>query len=474
MSDQTRQSGIERGTLLALAAMALGVFLIANDFTALSVAIPEIEKDLDVNLDQAQWVINGYTVVFGVLIVTGGRLADVFGRRRMFVIGACIFAVCSLCAGLAPNLAVLIMFRALQGVGGALVWPSVLGLTYTILPKDKAGLAGGLIIGVAGLGNAMGPLLGGVLTDVLSWRWVFFVNVPITLAAIVVTMRYVAESRDEQAERAVDYLGIATLSAGVIAILIGLDQGTAAGFGDPAIIALFVVGAILLVVFAVVERRRGPKALVPPDVLSTREFVAACVAVLAMSAIFFAAVLYLPQFLEDELGYSAVAAGAGLLPMMVVFAATSFVAGSLYDKLGAKLVVGAGAVCLGLGIFMLSFLDNSTRYASLVPGMVVLGAGVGLFYSSITTAAVTSLDPSRSSLAGGIVYMCQIAGGSLGLGLNTAIVLSASGQAAGIRTAFRVDAALAIVGVVVAIAFIGGTTPRTERRHLRGHHRAHA
>jgi MFS family permease len=146
----------------------------------------------------------------------------------------------------------------------------------------------------------------------------------------------------------------------------------------------------------------------------------------------------------------------------------------LYDRLGARLVVAAGALCLGSGIFWLSFLDDGSSYASLVPGMAVLGLGIGLFYSSITTAAVTSLDPSRSSLAGGIVYMCQIAGGSVGLGLNTAIVLSASDQAAGIRAAFRVDAALAVIGVAVAVRYIGASQPRVARHHLRTHHRAHA
>jgi EmrB/QacA subfamily drug resistance transporter len=470
-SDRT---ALDRGTVLALGAMAIGVFLIANDFTALSVAIPDIEHDLDVELDQAQWVINGYTVVFGVLIVTGGRLADVFGRRRLFMIGASIFGIFSLCGGLAPNIELLITCRALMGIGGALTWPAVLGLTYALLPSDRAGLAGGLIIGTAGLGNAMGPLLGGALTDALGWRWVFFLNVPVTVIALLVTRRYVAESRDPDAERAVDYLGIATLSVGVVSILIALDQGTQAGFSDPGIVALFVVGGALLVGFAFVERRQGSRALVPRDVMRNREFVAACVAILAMSAIFFAAVVYLPQFFEDQLGFSAVKSGAGLLPMMAVFAAASFVAGSLYDRLGPKVVVTAGAVCLGVGIFVLSFLHASSTYASLVPGMIVVGAGVGLFYSSITTAGVTTLDPSRSSLAGGIIYMCQIAGGSIGLGLNTALVLSASDQAEGIRAAFRLDAALALIGVFVALRYIGSTEERTARRHLRLHHRAHA
>ena len=449
------------------------MFVTANDFTALSVAIPEIESDLDAGLSQAQWVINGYSVVFGVLIITGGRLADQFGRRRVFMIGASIFAAFSLLGGLAPTIELLIACRALMAVGGAMVWPAVLGMTYAILPDDRASLAGGLILGVAGLGNAVGPLLGGALTDGISWRWVFFLNVPIAAFAMLITRRNVPADPGTGAQAGIDYQGIATLSAGVVAILVGLDQGSVDGYGSPAIVASLVVGVLLLGAFVVVERGQGARALVPADVMRQQQFVVACAVVLLMSAIFFAALLYLPQFMEKELGFSAVEAGAGLLPMMLVFALMSFSSGTLYDKLGARTVVSAGAALLGLGIFMLSFLEAGWDYVALVPGMVVLGLGIGLFYSSITTAAVTSLDASRSSLAGGIVYMCQVAGGALGLGINTAIVLSQSELPEGIRLAFRVDAALAAVGVVVALAYVGRTEAVTHR-HLVRWHRAHA
>jgi EmrB/QacA subfamily drug resistance transporter len=470
----TGSSGrLDRGTVLALVAMGLGVFVIANDFTALSVALPKIESGLSTDLTTSQWVINGYALVFGVLIVTGGRIADLFGRKRVFMLGAAIFAVFSVLGGLSPNVAVLITCRALMGIGGAMMWPAILGMTYAILPEDKAGLAGGIILGVAGFGNAVGPMFGGFLTDVFSWRWIFFVNLPIALFAMFVTSREVTESQDQAADHHIDYLGVATVSIGLTALLVALDQGTDAGFGSPGIIGLFAVSGVLLVAFALIEMRVGVAALVPRDVLENRVFVTACLSVLMMSAIFFSALLYLPQFMTKVLGYSAVRSGAGLLPMMGVFAVTSFVAGSLYDRLGPRLIVSVGAACLGIGIFMLSFLDSSSTYASLVPGMVVLGIGVGLFYSSITTAAVTALDPSRSSLAGGIVYMCQIAGGAVGLGVNTAIVASASSLASGISTAFLVDAVLALIGFVVAVLFIG-VPDHAAKRHRVHWHRAHA
>ncbi len=463
-----------RGTGVAMVAMGLAVLIIANDFTALSVALPDIESDLHSDLTTVQWVINGYALVFGVLIVTGGRLADMFGRRRIFFIGAAIFAGFSLLGGLAPGIGWLLTCRALMGVGGAMMWPAILGMTYAILPAEKAGLAGGLILGAAGFGNALGPMLGGFLTDVLSWRWIFFVNLPITGFAAFVTWRAVHVAEPEVADRTIDYQGIACLSVGLLAVLLALDQGTDDGFGAPPIVALFVLAGVLLTVFAFRELRAGPSALVPRDVMTNRQFASACLVVLLMSAIFFAALLYLPQFMQKELGYSPLKAGAGLLPMMGTFAVMSFASGPLYARVGPKAIVSFGAACLAVGIFLLSRLDAGSDYASLVFGMIVLGVGVGTFYSSITTAGVTALDESRSSLAGGIVYMCQIAGGSVGLGLNTAIVATADSLPEGIETAFRVNAALAAVGFAVALLFVGGPVHLERIRALRSHHRAHA
>ena len=462
-------------TCLALGAMALGVFVIANDFTALSVAIPRIEEQLHTTVSRAQWVINGYALVFGVLIVTGGRLADLLGRKRVFLAGATVFGFFSLLAGLMPTVELLIVCRALMGVGGAVMWPAVLGLTYAILPEAKKALAGSLILGVAGLGNAVGPLLGGWLTDAATWRLVFFINVPITAFAMLVTWREVPESAAAGAERGIDYAGIVLLSAGVVAILLGLDLSTDGGFGQPVVIVLLALGPALLACFFLTERHQGRRALLPPGVLRNRVFSAACVTVLFMSAIFFSALLYLPQFMEKLLGFSALRAGAGLLPLMGAFALTSFAAGPLYNRLGPKTVVSAGVAFLAGGIFWLSNLTGGWAYSSLVAGMLVLGVGVGLFYSSITTAAVTALDPSQSSLAGGIVYMCQVAGGAIGLGLNTAIVLAAATLTDGIKVAFRLDAALAVIGLGVCLWFVHG--PKRSAAHMASppaHHRVRA
>ena len=411
---------------MALVAMGLGVLVIANDFTALNVALPAIEGDLDADVGTVQWVINAYALTFGMAIVTGGRLADMFGRRRLFFLGSAIFAAFSLLGGLAPNIPWLIAARVAMGIGAALMWPAILGMTYAALPASRAGLAGGLILGAAGIGNALGPLIGGVLTDELTWRWIFFLNVPIAAFAVLVTRAKVAADPGEQAGEGIDYVGIATLSAGLLLTLLGFDQAADWGWADPRVIAMFVLAVVLVGTFAVLEPRAGRRALVPADVFANGRFRAACAATLLMSAVFFSTVLYAPQFMEKILGYSALKAGAGLLPMLGTFAIVSFAAGPLYSRIGAKAAVSSGALGLAVGPVLLSRIDAGSSYSALIAGLAITGAGVGMFYASITTAAVTALDAARASLAGGLVYMFQIAGGAIGLGVTTTIFTTSS------------------------------------------------
>lgn len=450
-------SSPERINWLALFAMGIAVVVIANDFSAINVALPTMEKDFDTNINTIQWVVNAYALTFGVMIVTGGRLADMFGRRNAFFLGTAIFATMSALGGAAQSEAWLIAARTLMGIGGALMWPAILGMTFAILPTEKAGLAGGIILGAAGLGNAVGPLIGGVLTDELSWRWIFYLNVPISVFAVLVTWFLVKVKEPEAAERRIDYAGIAVLSVGLVSLLIALDQVADWGWGDPRVAALLALAAALIAAFVPIERRAGTHALVPRAVMRNRSFTASCVAILFMSATFFASLLYLPQFMQKHFGYSPLEAGVGILPFLGVFAIVSFVAGPLYNRLGAKPLAAFGAACITVAPFLFSQVDGGSSYASLVPGMVVLGVGIGSFYPTATTAGVTSVDDSQTSLAGGIVYMFQIAGGSIGLGLTTTVFSAAMPPFVdGIQAAFRLDAALSLVGFVVVLLFVGG------------------
>ena len=477
-SEPTSAEPTYRLPVLALGAMGLAVLVIANDFTAFSVALPAMEKDLHSNLSTVQWVINAYALVFGVVIVTGGRLADMFGRRRVFVIGAALFAGFSVLGAIAQSDIWLIGARALMGIGGALMWPAILGMTYDLLPESKAGLAGGLILGAAGFGNAIGPLIGGLLTDSLGWRWILLLNVPIATFAVLATLFSIRRDAPRTDRGRLDYVGVATLSVGLFAFLLALDQSSTWGWADVRVLVLLAIAVVLLGTFIMAERRGGASALVPREVMGDRNFAAACASVLLMSAVFFTVLLYLPQFMTKVLGFSALKSGVGLLPMMVTFGLVSFAAGSLYQRFGPKLTVSVGAAALTIGMFLLALIDPGDQYTNLVLGMFILGAGVGLFYSSVTTAGVTALDPSRTSLAGGIIYMCQVGGGSVGLGIGT-VVVTAAGTTTnqlvdGIGHAFLLDGVLAFLGTVVAVVFVGGSiSPHPLHLHRRHLHRAH-
>jgi EmrB/QacA subfamily drug resistance transporter len=361
-----------------------------------------------------------------VLIVPGGRLADLFGRTRILMIGAAIFAGFSLLGGLAPNVWLLIAARCLMAIGGAMMWPAILGLIYALMPEDKAGLAGGLVLGVAGIGNAAGPMIAGALTAA-SWRYIFFLNVPISLLAIVVVWRAVhVEDPDER--QPIDYLGVALLALSLGSLLAALTLAPSSGLTTSVTVG-FVVAAVGMVAFVVRERAVGERALVPPSVMAVRPFLWACLSVLALSATFFATLLYLPQFFQKILGESAWTAGLMLLPFVGVFAASSFAETWLLNRIGMKAVITIGAACIFAGpVLFVALLGQDSGFPSLVPGMIVLGIGVGLFYSSVTTAALTALDSSKSSLAGGLLYMFQVAGGAIGLGITTAVFLVGSNR----------------------------------------------
>ena len=437
--------------------MGMAVVVIANDFSAINVALPTIESDFKTNINTIQWVVNAYALTFGVMIVTGGRLADMFGRRNAFFLGTAIFASMSALGGAAQTETWLIATRTLMGIGGALMWPAILGMTFAILPQEKAGLAGGIILGAAGLGNAIGALIGGVLTDLASWRWIFFLNLPISIFAVAVTYFLVHVEEPESDEHQIDYAGITALSLGLVSLLVALDQVDDWGWGDPKVIGLLAVAVSALIAFVPIERRAGRHALVPREVMRNESFTASCLAILFMSATFFASLLYLPQLMEKQLGYSPLQAGVGLLPFLGVFAIVSFISGPLYDRLGAKPLAVFGAACITIAPFIFSLIDSGSGYGALVPGMAVLGLGVGSFYPTATTAGVTSVDASQSSLAGGIVYMFQIAGGSIGLGLTTTVFSAAIPPFVdGIQAGFRLDAALSLVGLAIALSLVGG------------------
>lgn len=462
---------LTRKQLIGMFALGVAVFIVANDFTAFSVALPAMEKSLKTDISTIQWVINGYTLIFAAFLVTGGRLADKFGRRRVFLIGAGLFAGFSLVAGLSNRIELVLLSRGVMGIGGAMMWPATIGMIYALVPPERAGLAGGLVMGVSGLGNATGPLLGGVLTDLLSWHWIFLINIPIAVLGASIVLIVIEKDTPADDHERFDFVGVTILTIALFSLLLSLDLGGDMGWTDPVILALFATAGVGIAVFALVERKVGERALIPPSVAGNKLFAVSSAATLLSTVTFFAVVLYVPQFLTKNLHFSAMKSGVGFLPMMLTFAVTSVIAGNLYEKLGAKLSVSIGAALLAVGMLLLARIDPGTQYVSLLPGLVVLGIGTGLFFSSITTAAITTLDASRMSLGGAIIYMFIVGGGAVGLGFNTAIVVSAKDLATGISHAFLLNSVLCAVSLVLALLFIHAKKTRGGSRH--GHRHLH-
>jgi EmrB/QacA subfamily drug resistance transporter len=427
----------------ALLALGLGAFMLAQDLAALNVALPSIERDLEIDLTTAQWVVNAYLLVYGMLIVTGGRLADELGRRRVILAGAAIFAGTSLLAGLAPSATWLIGARALMGIGGGLMLPPVLGLAYVIVPPQRAELAGGLIVGAYATGMALGPVIGGALTEYLGWRWIQYLNVP--LAALAAFGVWKAVPRDVVGARPpIDYAGIVTLSAGLVALLFALDQAADWGWRDDRIFLSVGIAVLFLLAFLWRERRAGATALIPGDVVRTPGIPLACALRVLVGPAYAAALLYGPQLMQKLAGHSPLQSGLGMLPMLGGYAAVSFFAGSLARRVSASLQIIVGLAALAIGPFLISRFDPDSPYSALAVGLLVTGIGLGLFFPASTTEAVKADDRDRKGLVVGLILMFQFVGSALGIGLTTMIVASAERSA--------VDVHLSSAGVALSAA----------------------
>ena len=414
------KDSVTRKQILTFFAMGLGILAVAMDITAINVAIPAIEKTFKTDVETIQWLINGYILSFGVLMVTFGRLADIFGRKKIFFMGLFIFGLASLAGALSSSAAMIIAARVIQGVGGAMLWPCIIGILYSSVSDNQKSLAGGLLLGIAGIGNAAGPLIGGALTEFASWRWVLFVNVPVCIIAGIITYIEVEEQKVQQEHSDVDYLGILTLSVSLVALLYALNVSPSWGWASYKTLSLLVIFAVVMVLFLVIETRKED-GLIPKDVMGNFQFMIAGTIMFTYIPGFFAILLYVTQYLEKFLNYSPLSAGAALVPMLVFFAATSAISAKVYNKIGAKLSIFIG-MCLSIvGVVCVVLFGFSSGFYGLIPGYILCGIGLGFAVPSITTAAVSSVSESRGSLAGGIVYMFQLVGGAFGLAVATTI-----------------------------------------------------
>ncbi|HWB68249.1 MAG TPA: MFS transporter [Mycobacteriales bacterium] len=423
---------------LALAVIAVAQLMVVLDATIVNIALPQIQTGLHFSSAGLSWVLNAYTLTFGGLLLLGGRMGDLFGRRRVFIVGVLVFALASLLGGFAQDQAWLLAMRALQGVGGAIASPTALALVATTFEEGEArNRALGVYAAVSGAGAALGLILGGVLTDLLSWRWVLFVNAPIGIALAIATPYVIAETTGRKGDT-LDVPGAVTSTVGMAALVYGFIHAATNSWGSATTIVSFVVGAVLLTAFLVIEARsRSP--LMPLRLFRDLTRVGSYLVMLILGAAVFAMFYFLTQFVQDILGFSPLKAGFAFLPVSATIVVVAQIASRLIAKIGPQPLVVAGTLIAGYGLWWLSRLGvGSTYVAGVLPAIMLIAVGMGLLFVAVTLTAVSGVDDHESGIASAMLNVCQQVGGTIGLSaLVTVFATAASNFASSHATSLR-------------------------------------
>ena len=412
-----------RAKYLALALLAMTQFVVVLDAAIVNVALPSIGRALDFSQDNLAWVVNAYTLTFGGFLLLGGRLADLLGRRKLFMIGLVVFSIASLLGGLAQSDTWLIAARALQGLGAALVSPAALSIvTNTFAEGAERNRALGVWGAVAGSGGAAGVLLGGVLTEYLGWEWVLFVNVPIGVAAALLAPRLLAESHDEEAERSFDIGGAVSVTAGLSLLVYTLVDANNAGWGSTKTIVLGALSLVLLAAFVVIERRHR-QPLVPFSIFRMRTIRGANIVALLIGMSLFSMFFFISLYMQQVLGYSALKTGVAYLPLALVIIFSAGAASALVTRIGFKttLVIGMLFITAGLLYFSQVSAHGGTYVGDVLFPSLLAAVGLGFAFVPVTIAAVTGIRPDQAGLASGLVNTAQQVGGALGLAILVAV-----------------------------------------------------
>lgn len=413
---------------LALAVLAGAQFMVFLDETVVNVALPSIKDDLGFSQASLAWVVNAYILMFGGLVLLGGRMADLFGRRRIFLAGTAVFALGSLLDGLAPSQSVLLAARAVQGIGAALATPAALALVTALFPAGRERTkALGLWGALAGLGFAIGILLGGVITEFASWRWVFLINVPVALATLAAVPRLIGDSR-AAGRRGFDIAGAVTVTAGTSALVYALLETSKYGWRSAETHAGIGAGIILLVAFALIELR-STSPLIPAGLLRRRATLVPNLLQQLLGASLIASFFLLSLYLQKALGYAPLQAGLAYLPLAASIAAATGVANKLIPRLGPRPLAAAGLGIASLGLLRLGRAPVDGEYvADILPSLLLLGIGAGLSFVSITTAALARVDEEAAGLASGLLSTSVQIGGALGIGVLVSVLSTRSGD----------------------------------------------
>ena len=461
---RTRILASENRRWFTLGAVAFGLFMIMLDNTVVNVALPSIQRDLGVGLSELQWIVAGYALTFAALMLTGGKLADHYGRRLIFVVGLAVFTLASLGCGLAESGEVLIAARVVQGAGAALMNPSTLSIISATFPPEQRGMAIGIWAGVSALALAIGPLVGGILTDHLDWSWIFFVNVPVGVLAVAASFLVIEESRDMSEERRLDLPGQVAGGLGLFALTYALIEANAYGWTSARILGAFGVAAVAIAAFLWLERvQRVP--MLDLELFRNRTFAGANSVVLLVALAMFGVFFYVSLYLQNILGFSAVETGAAFLPMTVLIMLIAPIAGKASDRLGSRWLMTVGMVLVGLQLLYLSRLGIDETFWDLLPGLLVGGVGMALVMTPSAAAAVRSVPVDKAGVGSAVLNACRQVGGSLGIAVIGAIIAAEVGDRRspeafvdGFSTALLVAALIAFAGAALALA-----TVRTHR-----------
>jgi EmrB/QacA subfamily drug resistance transporter len=405
----------------ALGAMCFALFMIMLDNTVVNVALPSIQRSLNASTASLEWTVNAYTLSFAVLLVTGGRLGDLFGRRKVFLAGVVIFAGSSAAIGFSPSDTWLVAWRAVQGSGSALMMPATLSIITNAFPPSERGKAIGTWAGVSAMALAIGPVVGGFLVESVSWQSIFFLNLPVAAGAIVVALFAVRESRDETVERTVDVPGVLTLTIGLAALVLALVEGNSWHWGSGRELALYAIALVGLSSFAAVElRRRVP--MVDFSFFRSRTFLGANIVAFIVSFAMLAMFFFLALYMQNIRHYSPLQAGVRFLPSTLMIVLIAPLAGRLADRVGPRPLMTFGLLGVSGALFWQSHLTVSSGYGTLLPGFMLMGVGMAFVMSPMSMAAMNAVEQTKAGVASGLLSMNRMVGGTFGVAVLGAMV----------------------------------------------------
>jgi EmrB/QacA subfamily drug resistance transporter len=442
-----------------LAAVSFGLFMIMLDNTVVNVALPSIQRDLGADLSELEWIVTGYALTFAALMLIGGKVADAYGRRRIFVVGIAVFTLASLWCGLADSGEMLIAARVLQGGGAALMNPATLSIIAATFPPQQRGTAIGIWAGVSGLALAIGPLVGGLITDHLEWSWIFFVNVPVGIVAIAASFLFIDESRDETHVR-LDLPGLATSGIGLFALTYALIEANTYGWGSARILGAFALAGVAIVAFVLLERnQRAP--MLPLELFRNPTYTGANLVILLVALAMFGVFFFVSLYMQNILGYSAVQTGAAFLPMTVLIILIAPIAGRASDRIGSRGLLTVGMTLVAVQLVFFSRLTEDASFWNLLPALMIGGIGMALTMTPSAAAATRSVPVDKAGVGAAVLNSARQVGGTMGIAVIGAIIASAAGDVRtpeafmdGFQKALLVAAGIAVVGAVVAYVLV--------------------